>query len=191
MNKLFLYDQIPTDRERFAARVEAISQSLGIEANHLMLVMYLESKLNPAARNPYGSATGLIQFTEATAQSLGTTTARLRLLSGVDQLYYVKMYLDRYKNKIHSLGDLYLSIFYPAALGRSSSDLLSLSSQWVSANKIFDLNKDGKITVGEVQSYILSYFNTLADRFKYKVFTPENLGLGLAAVTLLLLYLNR
>jgi peptidoglycan hydrolase-like protein with peptidoglycan-binding domain len=51
-----------------------------------------ESGFRPNAKNPLGSATGLIQFIESTAHALGTTTAALAQMTATQQLHYVEKF---------------------------------------------------------------------------------------------------
>jgi len=143
--------------DQVASEVRRIAAAIGTDADALMTVMLFESGLNPAAKNPYGSASGLIQFTDSTAQSLGTTTAALRSMTTLQQLAYVERYLKQYRGKISTLENLYLSIFYPRYLGQPANTVIPLSSAWVNANKVLDVNGDGKITVGEVGERIRSW----------------------------------
>lgn len=171
LNQLDFYNYIPSNRDAFAKEVIRIAGLLKINPDDLMKVMYFESKLNPAAKNPYGSATGLIQFTSATAVGLGTSTTALRSMSNVDQLQFVYKYLKPYTGTIKNLTDLYLAVFYPNAINKPDSYLLPLKKEWVTANRIFDVNGDGKILKSEIGTYINKYFNRVAQTLtqKYKL----------------------
>lgn len=191
MSKLFLIDQVQkaADISAFERKVRSIAATIGTSVDDLMLVMYFESKLNPAARNPYGSATGLLQFTDATAKYLGTSTNLLAAMSAEYQLTYVLKYLLPFKNRVSSLGDLYLAVFYPQSIGKPDSWKLPLSSQWVTANKIFDLNADGTITVGEIRKTLNDYKASIAKRFNY-VLAVAGGGIALVILFASLLYWN-
>jgi len=159
MAALILEDKVPTNRAAFAAKVVEIAAKLKCDPNWLMFVMYLESGLKSTAKNPLGSATGLIQFIESTAKQLGTTTAALAQMSNVQQLDYVYAYFKPYVGKIKSCFDLYLITFYPAAIGKPDSYLIGSVGNRVGetakANPAFDINKDGKITKGEFEASCL------------------------------------
>lgn len=152
------------DRTSFLAKVREVASQLYINPNWLMGVMKFESGLNPAAYNANGGASGLIQFMPATATALGTTTALLRAMSGTSQLDYVNLYYWPYKGKLNSFTDLYAVTFYP--------DLLNHNDNWVfpayvvSANKIFDLNKDGKLTKGEWKQFLHQHFSAYPELFQ-------------------------
>ena len=151
-------DFVKTNKDIFLQKVKEISSLLGINPNWLMFVMRWESSLNPAAVNPISGATGLIQFLPYTAKSLGTSTTALKNMSNIDQLDYVYKYYAPYRGKIKSLYDCYLVVFFPAALGKPDSWILQTSSTTpgiiAAQNPALDLNKDGKITVGEFKQYI-------------------------------------
>lgn len=156
----------------FESRVVEIANNLGIDPNWLMIVMYFESGLNPSAVNKYSGATGLIQFMPSTAQRLGTSTDELKTMDAISQLDYVEKYLSAYKSKMASLTDVYLSVFYPAAVGKSDDYILGGDNAELvaSQNKIFDTNKDGVITKAEVTQYIEGYAKRLGWIEKYKKF---------------------
>ena len=156
-------EYVKTNKAAFLEKVKQISAKLRINPDWLMVVMYAESRLNPAAYNSNGRASGLIQFMPSTAKWLGTTTAKLRSMSNVDQLDLVYKYFYSLgaTGKMKSVYDLYLVTFFPIALGKPDSWILEskdLSAYKIAANnKIIDLNKDGKITVGEFKQYVDMY----------------------------------
>lgn len=133
-------------RDSFLDKVNIISEDLEINPDWLMLVMYKESGFSPSIVNASAGATGLIQFMPSTATSLGTTTASLKAMSGLQQLDYVKKYYAQIlkwfpKTSYNSFYDLYLATFYPAAVGQSDSFVLGLEKGNESyAKKIFDQN---------------------------------------------------
>lgn len=101
----------------FRRKLRKVCRRLGIQKEDLITVMKKESiSINPKAVNPKTGATGLIQFMPQTARSLGTTVAKLRYMSGVEQLEYVEKYFKPYQGKLNSVQDLYMATFYPAAL---------------------------------------------------------------------------
>lgn len=148
------------NKAEFVAKVKSISDTLGIDPNWLMHVMYRESTLNPQAVNKNGGATGLIQFMPDTAKSLGTTTAALYKMNNVQQLDYVYKYLASFKRKFTSYIDLYMTVFFPAAIGKPKSWIMQAKNLPASvvrdANAALDLNKDGMLTIAEVETVMLS-----------------------------------
>jgi len=82
------------------------------------------STFSPSVKNPTpgSTATGLIQFIEKTAEGLGTSTAYLATLTAEEQMdVWVRAYLvDVYRSKgsLAVESDLYMAVFYPAAIGK-------------------------------------------------------------------------
>lgn len=147
----------------FLAKVKEIAKRLNCDYRDLLGVMNSESGINASAKNPHGSATGLIQIIESTAKSLGTTTAALRAMSPIKQLDYVEKCIANSKkmagfsaNDKLSAGDLYALIFLPA---RAKRDVLTQSGEnFYSANKGLDRNKDGKITKEDLAQRVHSCY---------------------------------
>lgn len=137
---------------------------------------------DPSIKNFAGSgATGLIQFMPKTAIGLGTTTAALARMTAVQQMEYVYKYYLPYAKKVKSFPDLYLATFYPAAMGKPKT--WSFPKYITPQNRALDLNKDGIITKGEFDTWILS-------KAKKRGYTFTNVGLILA-ITLVLFFLAK
>ena len=112
---------------QFRAKAQLIANRLGVNLDDFYRVMHFETggEFSPATKNRMGSgATGLIQFTKRTAERLGTTTEALAQMTPEQQLDYVEKYLAPHKGKLGNLKDLYLSILYPAAMGKSDETVL-------------------------------------------------------------------
>ena len=155
-----LYEEkVKTNKDAFIAKVISISQKLGIEPEWLMQVFVNESGVNHQAVNPITNATGLIQFMPNTAISLGTTVAALKAMTNVQQLDYVYKYLAPYTGKMQSYIDVYFTVFFPLAIGKPDDWVFQTSaltaSKIATQNPVFDLNKDGKLTVAEVREAML------------------------------------
>lgn len=105
--------------------LQAVAKNLGVSSVDLKRLIQFESGWNPAAKNPYSSARGLLQWTDKTAQSLGYTDS-LDLVKKnptiTDQLTIVEKYLAQFK-PFSSKQSLYLSVFYPAARNWNTSRL--------------------------------------------------------------------
>lgn len=151
-------NKVTRNKQQFIEKVREIAAKLDMNADDLMAVMWFESKLNEKAKNPVSGAVGLIQFMPNTAIGLGTTSAKLLTMSNLQQLDYVYNYYKPYAGRIKNFEDAYTITFFPAALGKPDSYTLqtsTLSAQLIaSQNKIFDLNKDNKITAGELRKYM-------------------------------------
>lgn len=155
MASLILLNYVNQDKAAFQNEVIALASRLGLDPNELMIVFYKESRINHRAVNRQSGATGLIQFMPATARSLGTTTAALAAMSNVEQLAYVERYLKPYAPKVKRLIDLYLSVFYPAAVGKADNYVIARSGSAVYAqNAGLDIDKSGQITVGDVEKWL-------------------------------------
>jgi hypothetical protein len=139
-----------------------VSQKLAINPDWLMMVMYAESRMNPAAYNSSTGASGLIQFMPATAQSLGTTTEYLRSLTNIAQMEWVYKYFKNYAGRIKSAYDLYKITFFPVSLGKPQNWVFQTSNlsagKIASQNPAMDINKDGQITVAEFEQYVDNKF---------------------------------
>lgn len=92
-----------------------------------------------------------------TAEDLGTTTKKLAAMTHVEQMDYVKRYFEMQANNFDyptsrwSLGDVYLSIFTPAAMLLKDTDVVYREGQRAYAVNLFhDRNKDGEITKAEI-----------------------------------------
>lgn len=151
--------------QAFRVKVRDICGRLSFDPNWLMAVMGFETgyTFSPAARNPGSSATGLIQFIEPTAVGLGTTTSRLARMTAVKQLDYVEAYYSSFSGRIRNLGDSYLAVLWPAAVGRPDSYVMwerdsGPYQREYAANSGLDVNRNGVITRGEaVASVNFSY----------------------------------
>jgi len=144
------------EREAFKAKVLKIANNLEMDPDHLMAIMKVESGFDASIRNGLGSgATGLIQFMPDTARGLGTTTDALANMSAVEQLDYVEKYLMPYKGKMKTAADAYMAVFSPAFIGKGDDNVAySSGSSGYNMNQGLDLNKDGKITNGELGTKI-------------------------------------
>ena len=175
MEKLIFEDRLKESLlkckvEDFVKKVKDVSADLGIPPNWLMVAMDIEtaSTFNPAITNSLGY-TGLIQFGTVAAKELGTTTAKLRKMNGVEQLDYVYRYLKRYKSKFKSLQDVYLSILFPIAVGKPDNWIIQSSG--IPAEKFakwnpFDIDGDKKVQIWEVRQKLM---NRIPKEFKDKI----------------------
>lgn len=183
--------------QSFSTKLNDISSDLGMNPRDLLLVMYLESGVNPGARNPNGGATGLIQFMPATLKGMGLSDRGVKTFgqkSAEDQLDYVKKYVKAHQGLIGgkpftSATQYYVANFFPIALKKwngsnpiqnanvvvvdsHSSD--SRERAAYKANPILDANKDGKITVGDLTAVLMrmeqsSGFQQLVKQFNVVV----------------------
>ena len=174
-------ENVPANyRSAFLAKVQEVSARLGINPNWLMAIMNWESArtFSSSVKNPHSDATGLIQFMPATARELGTTVEQLARMTAVEQLEWVYKYYVRYRSKLNSYTDLYLTTFYPAAVGKPSDYVLGSSAYWIGKiaeqNPAFDVNRDRQITKGEIEQVMLKKIpSNWIEQFKKKTgFSP-------------------
>lgn len=146
----------------FRASVLWIEGQLGLKANFLMPCMAFETGLtfSPSKKNPASSATGLIQFMDATAAQLKTTTAALALMSPVQQLGYVYKYFKAFGGDLSAwdLADTYMAILLPNMIGEPLDAEMKWSSRAYAANKGLDLDKDGNITKREAVKRVFDLY---------------------------------
>lgn len=151
--------------QAFRVKTREIAGRLGFDPNWIMAVMGFETgyTFSPAARNPGSTATGLIQFIESTARGLGTTTAQLARMTAVQQLDYVERYYQPYASRVRNLGDAYLAVLWPAAVGRPDSFIMwdadsgPYQAQYA-ANSGLDVGRKGYITRGDAVSSVNQSF---------------------------------
>lgn len=126
----------------------------------LMACMAFETgrKFTANVRNPASSATGLIQFMRATAIGLGTTVEALAQMTPERQIKFVWQYFrDRINERgpIRSLGDCYMAILNPVAIGKPDSyQMWVAGSQAYKVNRGLDANKDQVITKAEAAAKV-------------------------------------
>ena len=140
-------------------------KSLGINVQDILSVIQHESGFNPAARNPFTGAAGLIQFMPRTAKSLGTSVEEIRTMSGTEQVPLIQKYFSPYKGKLNSVEDLYMATFLPAALDLNDNFKVGIRGStnkiWnleqgklYSQNRVFDADNKGYYTVGDIKNRI-------------------------------------
>jgi hypothetical protein len=162
------------DKTQLAA-LAATAKDLGMNVDWLAAVISFETagSFSPSILNAAGSgAFGLIQFLPSTAANLlglsnneagrAEATKRGRAMSFVEQLR--KMVIPYFKGyKYNSLDDVYLKVFYPAAMNKPSDHVVATEgTKTYSQNQGFDKDHDGEITRGEITSRINSQLSAAA-----------------------------
>lgn len=138
----------------FISKARDIAAKLGVSADDLMSCMAFESgeTFSPSIKNGAGAPYyGLIQFGKEAAADCGTTVEALVKMTAEQQIDYVYLYFKPLTGKLRNLGDLYMKILYPVAVGKSDDYVLFVEGAGKAyiQNKGLDVNKDGKITRGE------------------------------------------
>ncbi len=149
----------------FEKKVRQVSRRLQIPPEWLMAVMHSESRFDASVANHKGSgATGLIQWMPTTAKEFGLTVKQLRNLNHTEQLELVFKYLDRVQKRYkpyESLTDVYLAILYPKAIGQDPCySLYAAPHKAYAMNKGLDYNNDDKVTVQDIDKFMLRIYKT-------------------------------
>lgn len=144
---------------KFKEKVIRICNNLDISPNFLMAAIAFETgtTFSPSIENAAGSgAVGLIQFMPFTATNLRTTSKALKDMTAEQQLDFVEKYFQEFHN-LKSVEDVYMAIFMPLAIGKSSGFILIDRDEKpidYEQNKILDIDGDGKITKGEAATRV-------------------------------------
>jgi len=163
MSLLFENRIAGSDRKSFIDKVKQIAYMLGYDPEWLMFVMNNESGFKPDAVNPYSGATGLIQFMPDTATWLGTSTDRLKSMSGSEQLDWVFKYYSKWKKAgktARNSTDLALITFYPYAVNQpddykiGSEKSLERARTITEQNPGLDADRDGYISVLDYKKWL-------------------------------------
>lgn len=162
-----------TKSDAFNAGVLWIEEQLGVSANNLMACMKFESDLNPKAKNPQSSATGLIQFMDATVASMKKTYPKLGTLfpsinkardlaelTDLQQLTWVYYYFKPFGGQSRwSVADTYMAILLPSMIGAPLDAKMAWNDNAYRVNAGLDLNRDRIITKREASARVLKLFD--------------------------------
>jgi len=147
----------------FRRKLVDVAQAIGAHPDHLATVIAFETAgtFSPSIKNPYSSATGLIQFIGPTARKLGTTTGQLAAMSAVEQMDYVRKYFSELlKGPYPTLDRLYLTVFSPAFRDRPlDSVAYRAPSAAYEQNKNFDRDGKGFFTVRDITTQVRGIYN--------------------------------
>jgi len=151
----------------FTSGVTELAKKYNVPEDYLYAVMGFETggTFSPSEKNKAGSgATGLIQFMPKTAEGLGTSTDALSKMTRTEQLKYVDKYFEGTLNKGGSLSDVYMSVLFPAAVGKPENYVLfgkgaqsGYTGTAYAQNAGLDLNGDGSITKAEAAKKVEAY----------------------------------
>ncbi|MEM6342877.1 MAG: transglycosylase SLT domain-containing protein [Bacteroidota bacterium] len=173
-SQLYLIDEagrfIP-ETDRFEQKVQQVGDELGVPAEWLMAVMYSESRFDPGVSNAKGSgAVGLIQFMVPTVKELNVRMGTkyymkdILAMTAVEQMELVAEYFHTIKERYgeyKSLTDLYLAVLYPKARGQDYCyALYAKPTQAYLMNSGLDENKDGRVTVSDIDKRMQRMFPT-------------------------------
>ena len=151
----------------FVAKARKMMAKYGEPVETLLNIIAVETggTFQPSAENRFGTAVGLIQFTQDTCEKLGTTYDEMKKRSAIQQLDYVEKYFNmKFNNYLKRSGkknlgklrpiDFYAAVFCPFAIGQSPSYVMydkNKNPGEYQRNKSMDTEKKiGKITLGEL-----------------------------------------
>jgi len=116
------------------------------------------ARFTPTVRNAAGSgAIGLIQFMPSTLKSMGRTVEQAAAMTAVEQLDLVREYFEPYRNRLHSLSDVYMAILWPAAIGKPETSALWTQEGRPTTyrqNSGLDIDGNGVITKAEAAAKV-------------------------------------
>jgi hypothetical protein len=174
--------KILNSQPRFWPELLAVAERLETQPAWLLNVMATESLFDPSSRNaiPGQSASGLLQWIESTARSMGTTTSAIRRMDPVKQLGLVEKYLAPFSGRLNSLADVYMAVLRGFIIDGKDETVVSplnnsrKEQRIYRLNKWLDLDNDRKITRVE-----LALAATLIGRFQPQDPTDPHYGMDL------------
>ncbi len=162
MTKIFNFPELKNRSPQFVSVLVDMCERIGLNPNALLAVMVKESGISPSIQNKHTHATGLIQFMPNTARDLGTRIQHLAKMSDVEQLKYVEAYFTKYSynKRIKNVGDHYLAVFWPAAIGKPADYILArVGEKAYEQNKGLDRDRNGLLQVRDVVNAVTSKYN--------------------------------
>jgi len=172
----------------FYKKLIQVCNNAGCKPEDVLLIMTIESGLNPKAVNKDGGASGLVQFMPFVLKGKlinynEKEKGKFSDLSGTDQLDYIEKHLINLTKtgKVKNATHLYIGNFFPVALYRSDIQQMSYGAPIVesnptyqkykqvpiekeirayNANKALDYDKDGVISYGDIDNKIKGAANS-------------------------------
>lgn len=184
-----LFDWINfAEGDAFLQKIVSVSSRLGINPDALMGCIWIECEFDRDIVNKDSGAIGLIQFLPSTLKEMGLTVEDIQKMTATEQLEKaVYPYLRKYKSRLKRNIDVYLAIFYPAAMGKPDSFVIGRAgSNTYNWNKGYDLNygdKDGILEVFDVRAgangRMVNAIMAHRKNVSYKAKIPNNLNLNI------------
>ncbi|MFP2927615.1 hypothetical protein ACLESO_20955 [Pyxidicoccus sp. 3LG] len=152
--------------DEFRKKVILICADLEMDPDHLMACMAFETgetfkadKQHTEGRQAYG----LIQFTKIAAKDLDKPLSELRAMTELEQLDYVHEYMARAKKRnkgpLKTLGDVYMAILCPAAMGKPDTYVCYAGgTEQYKQNAGLDKDKKGYITKADATAKVLVHY---------------------------------
>jgi Transglycosylase SLT domain len=146
----------------FYSKLVQLAAETGMRPEDILAVMVSESGINPAAHNPHGGATGLMQFMPSSLKGVGYqgSSSDFGALSGEEQLPYIKKLIEGNMRlnggPFTNAAQYYVAVFWPVGLklpgvhhGNPDTPLVEENPESVNgySKKYYDLGI--KIPVGQ------------------------------------------
>lgn len=139
--------------------IRQYEKSVGLPPDSLLKVALFETAgtLDPAIRNKYSGAVGVIQFMPSTLKGMGYTTEQVAKMSMQDQLKLADKYFrsNGYLAKMIASKDpldVYLAVLYPKLMGKPDSAIMAMKGgKTYLQNSGLDIDKDGDIERGDIR----------------------------------------
>jgi len=158
--------QILKNDPEFTTAINELAKAKGYDASDLLAMIGSETggTFDPKIKNPNGGATGLFQITRESgiAERLGYKSfdefsKDAQKMTRAEQVR--KLGTEYFKNAPNNLkgGQLYAQLFLPGRFNPKSGDnqVLTRSGEgYYTGNKGLDVNRDGKITVSDLNTKI-------------------------------------
>lgn len=181
-----VWTDIPEDQVKVGKKLKATSSEIekvlqaaedqGYPRDEVYSTIMIESGWDSSARNPVSNAVGLIQFLPSTLRGLGYTGhySDFQKLSAGEQAEWVGKYFAAVKNRWRFPGDTYVATAATGFIGAPNSTIAYKKlSKAVEQNRLWDVDKSGDITVGEIRAFLLKRMKT----------APASSGEGTAKAT--------
>lgn len=172
--------------DNFEKQLKNITKEINVDPRVLKNMILFESTGDSGKKTTQGTATGLIQFLEATSDDLGVAHETLNQLTPAQQLTYVGEYLKGIKKdfglKDEDLSDpvnMYLSVFYPSAIKKGDDYVIGSDeknpeeriAKIAEQNPTFSNGKD-KLTKGDIRKHIEKTFKNIEENESNYTFSP-------------------
>jgi hypothetical protein len=177
MTTLARFPNIETVQRGDLASLVGLAYRLGIEPDWLAAVISFESGFNPKAVNRYSNAAGLIQFMPATAKTLlkaasnEAATAQVLAMTFPEQLNLAEKYFAPYQGRMGSVDDVYLAVFYPAAIGTAPDHVVGRPGTAVYEQNKAAFDKEGKgyFTTSDITENIRSVLSRAQNQGRFDI----------------------
>lgn len=144
----------------FVDTVKFYAKKLGVPYTWLLAITSHESENTATAKNPYSSATGILQFTKSTAKLLGTSISAIKKMSRIQQVRYVYKYFmigkEKYGN-YNSLTQMYIFALLPNQTPYHNKPyhvLMKKGDSYYAGNSGLDTDNNGSVQVFEITNRI-------------------------------------